>query len=125
LCDRERLGIRGKGGGRAPEHVARQLVEHDGGGEGRLRICQTSLAGKRGDARVQGEKALAQSSIEGVVTLEPLLRRAFLKPETEHVSGPAGADRWRHCRALSMSDARAGSLRMESLCLTSNVAAEA
>ena len=33
LRDGERLGVRGEGGGRAAEHVAGELVEHDGRGE--------------------------------------------------------------------------------------------
>src|SRR5437868_3040442 len=100
---RERLGVLGEGGGRAAEHVAGELVEHDGGGERGAGIGQAGLVCKRGDGRVQRQEPLAQLLIESVVALEPLLRGGFLEPEVEHLGSPTGWVRLRHRNGLVAS----------------------
>src|SRR5205085_6162566 len=100
---RERLGVHGEGGGRAAEHVAGELVEHDGGRERGTGIGQAGLVPKRGDGRVQRQEPLAQLLIESVVALEPLLRRGFLEPEVEHLGSPTGWVRLRHRNGLVAS----------------------
>ena len=88
LGNGEGFGIVCECAGRATEHVARELIEHDHGGKCRPSISQEDIFGHRGDHSVNVQKAGENLLIKLCTASEPLLARQLGEPKTQHLIGP-------------------------------------